>query len=321
MQVAEIKNDIKSGSVRDFYIFNGDEWKVQEIYINQLAKAKNLRIKRINSINDIYVQLRNKSFLSSNFCYVVRDDEAFISNEQLWSQVKNSKIFAGNIYILQLTNLDKRTKFYKAFQDEICVFEHLEPRILKKYIQKEIDLNDKNCQDLMEICEYDYGRCLLEIDKIKNYAEHELFAPFTQDVVHWELDDVFEILVKEGAIYQPPKDAIFDFVDAVLRKKVNLSLELLQECYDIGEATMVMLTVLFNNVRSTLQVQTYHGDNLSKATGLTGWEIKLAKSHIGYYTDDWLEYMLLEIQRVESGIKQGKIEEEFAMRYLLGQIM
>ena len=313
MQVAEIKNDIKSGSVRDFYIFNGDEWKVQEIYINQLAKAKNLRIKRINSINDIYVQLRNKSFLSSDFCYVVRDDEAFISNEQLWSQVKNSKIFAGNIYILQLTNLDKRTKFYKAFQDEICIFEHLEPRILKKYIQKEIDLNDKNCQALMEICEYDYGRCLLEIDKIKRYAQG-----FVGD---YGYDNFFRMLVEDGAIYQPPKDAIFDFVDAVLRKKVNLSLELLQECYDIGEATMVMLTVLFNNVRSTLQVQTYHGDNLSKATGLTGWEIKLAKSHIGYYTDDWLEYMLLEIQRVESGIKQGKIEEEFAMRYLLGQIM
>lgn len=171
MQVAEIKNDIKSGNVRDFYIFSGDEWKVQEIYINQLAKAKNLRIKRINSINDIYVQLRNKSFLSSNFCYVVRDDEAFISNEQLWSQVKDLKIFAGNIYILQLTNLDKRTKFYKAFQDEICIFEHLEPKILKKYIQKEIDLNDKNCQVLMEICEYDYGRCLLEIDKIRRYVD------------------------------------------------------------------------------------------------------------------------------------------------------
>lgn len=315
MQVAEIKNDIKSGSVRDFYIFNGDEWKVQEIYINQLAKAKNLRIKRINSINDIYVQLRNKSFLSSNFCYVVRDDEAFISNEQLWSQVKNSKIFAGNIYILQLTNLDKRTKFYKAFQDEICIFEHLEPRILKKYIQKEIDLNDKNCQALMEICEYDYGRCLLEINKIQKYAEGNVV------LIKNIYNNAFEILLESGAIYQPPKDAIFDFVDAVLRKKVNLSLELLQECYDIGEATMVMLTVLFNNVRSTLQVQTYHGDNLSKATGLTGWEIKLAKSHIGYYTDDWLEYMLLEIQRVESGIKQGKIEEEFAMRYLLGQIM
>lgn len=315
MQVAEIKNDIKSGSVRDFYIFNGDEWKVQEIYINQLAKAKNLRIKRINSINDIYVQLRNKSFLSSNFCYVVRDDEAFISNEQLWSQVKNSKIFAGNIYILQLTNLDKRTKFYKAFQDEICIFEHLEPRILKKYIQKEIDLNDKNCQALMEICEYDYGRCLLEINKIQKYAEGNVV------LIKNIYNNAFEILLESGAIYQPPKDAIFDFVDAVLRKKVNLSLELLQECYDIGEATVVMLTVLFNNVRSTLQVQTYHGDNLSKATGLTGWEIKLAKSHIGYYTDDWLEYMLLEIQRVESGIKQGKIEEEFAMRYLLGQIM
>lgn len=171
MEVYSVLNDIKNGTLRNFYIFAGEEWKVQQIYIEQIAKAKNLRIKRINSINDIYNQLQNKSLLSSNFCFVCRDDEAIIRNEQLWAQVRNGKIFAGNIYILLLTHIDKRTKFCKEFSVEICEFNHLEPRLLKKYLQKEIELSDKNFQKLMEICEYDYGRCLLEIDKIRRFCE------------------------------------------------------------------------------------------------------------------------------------------------------
>lgn len=315
MEVYSVLNDIKNGTLRNFYIFAGEEWKVQQIYIEQIAKVKNLKIKRINSINDIYNQLQNKSLLSSNFCFVCRDDEAIIRNEQLWAQVRKGKIFSNHIYILLLTNIDKRTKFYKAFQDEICIFEHLEPKILKKYIQKEIDLNDKNCQILMEICEYDYGRCLLEIDKIQKYAEGNVV------LIKNIYNNAFEILLESGAIYQPPKDAIFDFVDAVLRHEVNKSFELLQECYNIGEATMVMLSVLFNNTRNVLQVQACNNNDVSKATGLTGWEIKLAKEKLGYYDTDYLVYMLRQIQKTERGIKQGKIDEDIAMQYLLSVIL
>lgn len=313
MEVYSVLNDIKNGTLRNFYIFAGEEWKVQQIYIEQIAKVKNLKIKRINSINDIFNQLQNKSLLSSNFCFVCRDDEAITRNEQLWAQVRKGKIFSNHIYILLLTNIDKRTKFCKEFATEICEFKHLEPRVLQKYIQKEIDLSAQNCKKLMEICENDYGRCLLEIDKINQYVNY-LGPAQTQN-------GVFDKFIKEGVVYQPPKDAIFDFVDAVLRHEVNKSFELLGECYDIGEATMVMLSVLFNNTKNVLQVQACNSNDVSKATGLTGWEIKLAKEKLGYYDTDYLVYMLRQIQKIESGIKQGKIDEDIAMQYLLSVIL
>lgn len=320
MEVYSVLNDIKNGTLRNFYIFAGEEWKVQQIYIEQIAKVKNLKIKRINSINDIFNQLQNKSLLSSNFCFVCRDDEAITRNEQLWVQIRKGKIFSNHIYILLLTNIDKRTKFCKEFATEICEFKHLEPRVLQKYIQKEIDLSVKNCKKLMEICEYDYGRCLLEIDKIKQYVNTEMPLFGTGKNIT-EQDCCFEMLVKDGTIYQPPKDAIFDFVDAVLRHNINMSFELLQECYDVGEATMVMLSVLFNNTKNVLQVQACNSNDVSKATGLTGWEIKLAKEKLGYYDIDYLVYMLRQIQKTESGIKQGKIDEDIAMQYLLSVIL
>ena len=134
-------------------------------------------------------------------------------------------------------------------------------------------------------------------------------------------DKAFEILLKDGTIYQPPYDAIFDLVDAILDRNVNKAFDLLQQAYDVGEATLVMLTVLYNNAKAVLQVQTYQGDSITKATGLTGWQIKNAKPHVGKYLDDDLIYILQLCQKLESGIKTGKIEDEFAMQYLLTHIM
>lgn len=134
-------------------------------------------------------------------------------------------------------------------------------------------------------------------------------------------DEAFEILIKDGTIYVPAKDAIFDFVDEVLNRHCNNSFELLQECYEVGEATMVMLTVLYNNAKAVLQVQTCKTNDISKTTGLTGWQIKNAKPHLHKYTDAELVNMLKLIQECESGIKTGRIEEQFVMQYILARIL
>ena len=134
-------------------------------------------------------------------------------------------------------------------------------------------------------------------------------------------DEAFEILVKDGTIYEPPYDAIFDLVDAILDRKVNKAFDLLQQSYNVGEATMVMLSVLYNNAKAVLQVQTYDGNNLSNATGLTGWQIKNAKPHVGKYSDSDLIYIVQLCQKLESGIKTGRMEDEFAMQYLLTHVL
>ena len=134
-------------------------------------------------------------------------------------------------------------------------------------------------------------------------------------------DEAFETLLKDGTIYTPPYDAIWDLVAAILDRKVNKAFDLLQQSYAVGEATMVMLSVLYNNAKAVLQVQSYKGDNLSKATGLTGWQIKNAKPQVRKYSDKELIHMMQMIQKVESGIKTGQIEDEIAMPYLLVSVL
>ena len=134
-------------------------------------------------------------------------------------------------------------------------------------------------------------------------------------------DDAFQKLLDDGVLVVPPYDAVFDLVDAILDRKPKAAFALLRESYDSGEATMVMLSVLYNNAKAVLQVQTYKGDNLSKGTGLTGWQIKNAKPHVRKYSDKELVHMLQMIQKVESGIKTGQIEDEIAMSYLLVSVL
>lgn len=170
MDVATLKSHIKLKTIPTFLIFSGPEWKVQELYIKQISKVTGKEIKRIDSITDIYSQLKNKSFMQKHYIYIVRDDKELMQNEKLQQQIE--KVLGENILIHLLTSVDKRTKFYKAYKDVICDFEALSDSMLQKYVLKEIKLSERNIQRLIDICEHDFGKILLEIDKIKNYVKY-----------------------------------------------------------------------------------------------------------------------------------------------------
>ena len=318
MDVATLKAKIKSKQLPSYLIFSGPEWKVQEIYINQIAKVTSKEVKRVDSVSSIYTYLRNRSFVKKSFIYIVRDDKELMQNEKLQAQLES--VLGDNILIHILTTVDKRTKYYKAYKAQICDFETLSDAMLKKYALKEIKLSESDLQRLIDICEHDYGRMLLEIDKIKWYQKSTEFSEWDGHG-HLSTHDCFKNLVNDGTIYEPPYDAIFDLVDAILDRKVNKAFNLLQQSYEVGEATMVMLSVLYKNAKAVLQVQSYRGDNLSKSTGLSGWEIRNAKAHVNKYDEEELIYILQLVQKVEKGIKTGRMEDEFAMQYLLTHIM
>ena len=193
MDVSILKAKIKSKQLPSYLIFAGDEWKVQELYIRQIAKVTGKEVKAIDSIDDIYGQLRNRSFVQKSYIYKVRDDKELMQNEKLQQTI--GQILGDNILIHLLTSVDKRTKFYKANKDSIIEFERLSDDMLKKYILKEIKLSERNIQRLIDICEHDYGRILLEIDKIKRYKlAGELMVTDDYQVLE---DDCFQMLLKD----------------------------------------------------------------------------------------------------------------------------
>lgn len=308
MDLSTLKTQIMSKKFDPMYIFTGPEVGVMDIYIKQMAKVQNALVTRLDGIDDLAKKMHKGSMLKNAQIYILRDSKEFIQDSELALKITQKNALTGVPLILIYTSIDKRSKFYKTFQDQIVEFQPMKPEILVKYAQKEVYLTEQSYNKLMEVCEYDYSRILLEVDKIKRYAQAKQVKEET----------AFCTLMNEGVIFQPPKDAVFDFVDAVLKGKKDLSFALLRSSYEFGEATMVLLSNLYNSTKQLLQVQSFKGDGkITEATGLTPFQVKLASERKGRNSTGDLIYLMRLVRDTEKGIKTGAIEEAMAMPYIL----
>ena len=172
MEVQELKKLIKEKKIPNFLIFTGEEYEIQHRYIKQIAKVTDRRTYYAEDIDEIWKELNNSSLFGDSRLYILRDDKELLTNEKIYTRITD--ILNDNMLILMLTTLDKRLKMLKQYKDSIVEFNALNDAMLKRYIQREIPLlSDRNCEILMEICEHNYGHCLLEIDKIRRYADND----------------------------------------------------------------------------------------------------------------------------------------------------
>ena len=308
MDLQTLKAHIKIREFDPAYIFTGPEVGVMDIYIKQMAKVQEANIVMLDGIEDLARKMHKGAMLKNASLYILRDSKEFIQDIDLARKITHSGALSGDILILIYTNIDKRSKVYKEFQDAIVDFQPMKPEILKKYIQKEIQLSDGAYDKLIEVCESDYSRILLEVDKINRYVT----------ATNLNAESAFANLMKAGAIFQPPKDAVFDFVDAVLKGKKDLAFYLLRSSYEYGEATMVLLSNLYNSTKQLLQVQSFKGDGkITEATGLTPFQVKLANERKGRNSTGDLIYLMRLVRDTEKGIKTGAVDEAMAMPYIL----
>lgn len=313
MELTELHKKIQAKNVPNFLIFSGDDWAVQQIYIDGILDKYQLEKRYMDTIYDIIPKLGTKAFISKKNClYIVRDDINFVKDDKMWKRVE--ELLGDNRLILLITAVDKRLKFFSTYKSTLVEFSALKPANLKKYMQQKIyNLSDKTCDVLIEVCESNYGRILLELDKVIDYWE----------ATNGKLDEnkiVYNFL-HDGTIYIPPYDAVFDLVDAILDRKPTKAFELYNDCKQIGEKDFIILTNLFNSAKAVLQVQTCESKDVAKSTGLTGWQIMNAKKHLKKYTNKELERILKLINNCVHGIKVGTIDSAFVLDYILVKIL
>ena len=313
MTIDTVKHDIMHNQIKPFYIFTGEEVGVMDIYINKIANCIGTKPQRVNSIKDINSKLRNNSFIKSRNCYVVRDDKDFILdvNKNIWQDFICGKVQKNNVIILILTDIDKRKTFYKQNAQIMVYFELLSEDVLITLMTNKTALKPEYARILIGLCEKNYSRILLEIDKIKQYAES----------VGTTEDKAFEILLDNNCIYREPKDAIFDFVESVCGGYTNKSFELLQDSFGVGENPLTLISVLYTNFKQLLQVQSCQGNDIAKVTGLNGWQINNAKKCLNVYTTQELVKSVKLLHEVEKNIKLGIIDADIAVDYLLVNIL
>jgi DNA polymerase III delta subunit len=312
MQLHELKEQLVKKTLQPLYIFTGEEIAIMNIYIDKIAKIAGSKAKRVDSVGSIFGKLQNQSFMNKPSCYVIRDDKDYLAQEKIWDSLNNGLVQGNNIIILVYSNLDKRSKFYKHHADMVTEFQKLSPEVLAKYIIREIGLDINKAAKFAELCDCNYNRILLECDKVKHLAQAN----------NINIDQAYDIAIRENLIHTSPKDVIFELIDAVCKRQPERSYNLLEELTAINENPLGAISLLYTNFRSMLLVQSAGaGADITKRTGLTGWQVKLAKEKGVNYSVGELVTAIRMIRETEKGIKTGMIEQVMALDYILANVM
>lgn len=307
MELVDLMKRISSNDIPHFLILFGEEQTILNIYLTHILEVTNTKRISADSVSYVMQNINKKRFDKSIRLYVVQDDMAFVRAEDSWETVRNTP--TKDYIILRYHSLDKRSAFVKKNQQNLVEFARLSKEVLQTYISKDLpDLSEKNSSKLVEYCNYDYGRILMEIDKIKQYS-----------VVRTDLtiDSCFNQLDKQGLFHKEIGDITFELTNAVLGGYPETAIQKLDEAKRKGEPAMMIVSILYNGFRNLLAYQGL-GSNKQGAmerTGMTKGELYGCTKNVGGYSIMEVKRNMLKCQEIEAGIKMGTIDEDIALEY------
>lgn len=322
MKLHELQKQIISKELDKVYVFTGEEIGIMDVYLDKIYSVVGCDVVRMDSVQESYAKMTQRRISGAPRCFVVRDDKEFLKQDKIWGTVFSLANKSSDFLILIYSSMDKRSKFYKQNTDMLTEFEKLTPDMLAKYINKELPgIQKRDAVQLAEMCECNYSRILLECDKIRQYvAAQKRKVPFAVDINYGA---ALKTLVEQGVIFQPIGDITFKFTDAILTRNYKDASRYLREARQKQEPEIMVLSILYNGFKQILMVQGL-GRNQSepvKRTGLTPWQVKMAKEKQGHYSISELIEALKIVRFVEKGIKTGQIDADVSLEYVIVNIM
>lgn len=330
MELQQLQEQIVGKSVKSAYIFAGPEGAVQRVYLYKMAEAMQCtRTVRCSTVVEAVRAMNARSLVPEKTLYVVFDDISFTKAETAWNDVFSRADKSQHILVLQYSKLDKRVKFYKHNKDRICMFDALGDDIAERYVQKEIQdacfrqLHPDVAKMVAQACGNDYGRIISECDKIVQYYRYVLGAYDDAPESDWDIDSAALELLEQGVIHQPIGDITFKLTDAILYRDPVDTQEYLEQALLKKEPELMIVSILYNSFKHILMVQGLGTDqsNVTKRTGLTPFQVKLAKEKLNCYSIGELIRNMKILQEVEYGIKTGTFEISIALPYVAVAVM
>lgn len=310
MELKELMERISKNDIPHFLILFGEEQGILDVYLDELKGFAQHISTSFQSVMEVYGRRGIKSLDSSSKLYVINRDDSYKQMESKWEDVSNYFSKSKDIVILKYDKLKKNEKFYTRNKKYCVEFKPLTDEILYQHIFKTVPINSDIGYKLIHYCNNDYGRLLLELDKLKHY----MISSKERDP-----DKAFDIMDEHNAFYKEIGDITFELTDAVLYGDIDKSFRKLDEAKRKGESPMLIASVLYNGFRNMLAVQALgkNKKDASKRTGLQGWEVHNAIKNMGAYSVKTLERNIKLCQKVETGVKTGKISDTIALDYLI----
>ena len=324
MEIYTLKQKLQSTKpYSPVFILSGPEIAIMDIYIQEIATKTKTQLVRVDSVAAAIKTASNKSIISQPKCYLVRDDKDYLSQEKVWESLNAGRIQGNSsVMVLVYTDIDKRSKFYKAHSDQIVMFERLIPEVLIKYVQKKVALNESDALKLIDLVDCDYGRLMLELDK--------LIAMIMMDYGDLFLDDqaictkLFKQALADEVFTISPKDQVFSMVESFSRKDGRQVLRFQYQFEQLNDSPLGFMSLLYTQLRTMLLIKgAGSGGDVAEKTGLEPWRIMKIKEKglLEHWSIPQLIYALRTIRWTEKGIKTGQIDSAVALDYLITQLI
>ena len=292
MELVDLMKAISENSVPHYLILFGEEQAILDIYIQHIAQ--NYKIVYCDTVAYALSQVGKKSIDKSNKVYIVNEDNAYTKADENWKSVEQTFNKSRHILLIKYHSLDKRSKFYLNNKQNSVEFTHLSEDVLISYINQKLpNLSEKNASKLVEYCSNDYGRILMEIDKIKQYSS------VRTDLT---IDSCFVQLDKQGLFHKEIGDITFELTNAVLGGYPETAIQKLDEAKRKGEPAMMIASILYNGFRNLLAYQGL-GSNKQGAmerTGMSKGELYGCTKNVGGYSIAEVKRNMLKCQEVEA---------------------
>lgn len=300
MTISELKRGIEKKNLKKLYLLHGSEKTLIKRYLQEIDPD----YKRVETIEDALVKVNSANLFGKDYTYVLMgqsdiDDRAV--------EVLLEANFKHRL-ILVFDAIDKRKSIFKKLESVSVEFNKLSAKELVPYINEILnkEVSGVAGEVIAERCNCDLGRVELECDKL-----NMLGVPLTDKLI----DEI---------ITPYPEDVIFEMVNAVAIKRKKLAYDCLEDLIELKTSPVVILTLLYRNFRSILQVQGYSAyDPLEVAakTGMVIGQVYAVKRIIGVFSMQQLLDILRLLQDADVSIKTGKMSMTMALQTTLLNIL
>ncbi len=316
-----IKEHIKSGSFKQFYLLYGSEAYLKKLYRDKLKTAilqdgnemnysyfegKDIDIKEVSAV------AQTLPFFSDRRLIILENSGLFKSQNELSDQLKD--LPESTFFLFIEEEIDKRSKLFKLVKDVGTVSEMngLDEKNLKLFVASLLKeegrrISEQTVTYLLDRCGSDMLNVKSEIDKLISYT-------YGRDVITAE--DIDEVVTTQLT------GKIFQMIDAIGSKQQEKALDLYYDLLALREKPMSILYLIIRHFNILLQAKdlTGSGHSSSEISEKVGVPPFAAGKYISQSRNFTMKRLMEALEfgtEVEEQIKTGRMVEKIGVELFI----
>ena len=316
-----LNEDIKTGQLKNLYLLYGEEAYLRRQYRDRLKKA----IVGDDTMNYHYFEGKDISvgkiidlaetmpFFADKRLIVLENSGLFKSGgEQLAEYLANQA--QTTTFLLVESEMDKRSKLYKAIQSKGTVTEFAvqDEATLKRWVLGMMKKEGKQISS--SALEFFLEKTGTDMENIRKEAEKLFCYCMDKDVI--EKADIEEICTRQISNH------IFDMVSAIADKKQQAALQMYYELLALKEPPVRILFLIARQFNLLMQVKELSGKGfqnkaIGERVGLPGFIAGKYVTQASRFKKEELRLAVEDCVETEAAIKTGRLNDNMGVELLI----